>query len=79
MPSSVEAWPSARISPIFFDLGLFNSSLLFRVLELERMFNAIQMMAAPTEANLATQALSEERTYRFHAFSADDAITLVRG
>ncbi len=36
------------------------------------------MMAVPTDANLATQALSEEGTYRFHAFSADDAITLVR-
>lgn len=34
------------------------------------------MMAVPTDANLATQALSEEKTYRFQAFSADDAITL---
>ncbi|KXN87960.1 hypothetical protein AN958_07970 [Leucoagaricus sp. SymC.cos] len=40
------------------------------------MFNGIHMMAVPTDANLATQALSEESTYRFQAFSTDDAITL---
>jgi len=36
------------------------------------------MMAVPTDANLANHALSEENTYRFHTFSADDAITLVQ-
>jgi len=41
------------------------------------MFSGIQMMAVPTDANLANHALSEESTYRFHAFSADDAVTLV--
>jgi len=41
------------------------------------MFSGIQMMAVPTDTNLANHALSEESTYRFHAFSADDAVTLV--
>ncbi|KAL9712564.1 hypothetical protein Ac2012v2_003801 [Leucoagaricus gongylophorus] len=40
------------------------------------MFSGIQMMAVPTDTNLANHALSEESTYRFHAFSADDAVTL---
>ncbi|KAJ3561156.1 hypothetical protein NP233_g10368 [Leucocoprinus birnbaumii] len=34
------------------------------------------MMTVPTDANLATQALEEESTYRFQAFSVDDAVTL---
>jgi hypothetical protein len=41
------------------------------------MFNGMQMVAVSTDVNLATQALTEENSYRFRAFSADDAITLV--
>lgn len=32
---------------------------------------------APTDAELATQALSEEGNFRFQSFSAADAVTLV--
>jgi len=42
------------------------------------MFSGIQMTAVPTDANLANNALLEENTYRFQAFSAEDAITLVQ-
>jgi len=31
------------------------------------MFSGIQIMAVPTDANLANHALSEENTYRFHS------------
>lgn len=41
------------------------------------MFNGMHMVAVSTDVNLATQTLTEESSYRFHAFSADDAITLV--
>ncbi|KAF7776291.1 hypothetical protein Agabi119p4_4684 [Agaricus bisporus var. burnettii] len=40
------------------------------------MFNGMHMVAVSTDVNLATQTLTEESSYRFHAFSADDAITL---
>lgn len=33
---------------------------------------------APTDADLATQTLTEEGSYRFASFSASDAVTLVR-
>jgi len=32
---------------------------------------------APTDAELATQTLTEEGNYRFPSFSASDAVTLV--
>ena len=41
------------------------------------MFSGIHEMA-PTDAELATQALAEEGSYRFPAFTAADAVTLVR-
>lgn len=40
------------------------------------MFSGIHEMA-PTDADLATQALAEEGNYRFPAFDAADAVTLV--
>ena len=40
------------------------------------MFSGIHEMA-PTDAELATQALAEEGNYRFPAFDAADAVTLV--
>ncbi|KAG5653088.1 hypothetical protein H0H81_002387 [Sphagnurus paluster] len=39
------------------------------------MFSGFQTMA-PTDAELATQALSDEGSYRFQSFSASDAVTL---
>ena len=40
------------------------------------MFNGLYTMP-PTDADLATQTLSEEGSYRFSSFSASDAVTLV--
>lgn len=40
------------------------------------MFSGIHEMA-PSDAELATQALAEEGNYRFPAFDAADAVTLV--
>ena len=41
------------------------------------MFNGIYSHnAAPTDAELASQALNEESTYRFPAFTCNDAVTL---
>jgi len=40
------------------------------------MFNGLYTMP-PTDADIATQTLSEEGNYRFSAFSASDAVTLV--
>ena len=40
------------------------------------MFSGILEMS-PTDAELATQALTEEGNYRFPAFTAADAVTLV--
>ena len=40
------------------------------------MFNAFQNPAPPSDAEIAGQALNEESTYRFQAFSANDAVTL---
>jgi len=40
------------------------------------MFNGLHHMY-PTDAELATQILNEEGSYRFSSFSASDAVTLV--
>lgn len=40
------------------------------------MFNAFQNPAPPSDAELATQTLNEESSYRFASFSANDAVTL---
>jgi len=61
-------------------LDSLHSCLLLLALaySVDSMFSGIQIMAVPIDANLANHALSEENTYRFHTFSADDAITLVQ-
>jgi len=42
------------------------------------MFNGLhQMPRSPTDAEMATQTLTEEGTYRFPSFTASDAVTLV--
>ena len=40
------------------------------------MFNGLHHMY-PTDAEIATQTLTEEGSYRFPSFSASDAVTLV--
>ncbi|KAI0736111.1 hypothetical protein C8Q72DRAFT_802791 [Fomitopsis betulina] len=40
------------------------------------MFNGFHTPMPPTDAELASQALTEESTYRFRSFNANDAVTL---
>ncbi|EKM59436.1 uncharacterized protein PHACADRAFT_114191 [Phanerochaete carnosa HHB-10118-sp] len=40
------------------------------------MFNGFHPPQPPSDAELATQTLNEESSYRFHSFSANDAVTL---
>lgn len=40
------------------------------------MFNGFHNPIPPSDAELATQTLNEESSYRFQSFSANDAVTL---
>ena len=40
------------------------------------MFNAFQNPAPPSDTELANQTLTEESSYRFASFTANDAVTL---
>ncbi|PSR73488.1 hypothetical protein PHLCEN_2v10780 [Hermanssonia centrifuga] len=40
------------------------------------MFSGFHSPVAPTDAELATQTLNEESSYRFPSFTANDAVTL---
>lgn len=76
VPTSLAIPNSASFSLVILFSGLARALSFF--IPLEVMFSGIHMMTVPSDANLASHALAEEGSYRFHAFSADDAITLVR-
>ena len=52
--------------------------LSYEPLKLSRssMFNAFQNPAPPNDTELASQTLTEESSYRFASFTANDAVTL---